>query len=138
MKKSVIIVIGIIYIASIVFIGFFGMKITAFDEIYYVKKVECTNFEITKVASDGAKVIQFIFDPAKSQEENVFQLQWKVLPEDASNRNVEFVYDKESKVGSVDMFGRVFIEGKGSITIDIVSTDGSNIKEKVRIVSKSI
>lgn len=40
MKKSTIILIILIYLASIVVIGFFGMKIKVYDEVKYVKKIE--------------------------------------------------------------------------------------------------
>ena len=40
MKKSTILLILIIYIASIVVIGFFGMQIKVFDEIKYINSIE--------------------------------------------------------------------------------------------------
>ena len=40
MKKSTILLIILIYLASIVVIGFFGMKIRVYDEIKYVKNIE--------------------------------------------------------------------------------------------------
>ena len=52
MKKSVIILIGIIYIASIFVVGFFGMKIKSFDTIIYITDIECTNENVTTKAKD--------------------------------------------------------------------------------------
>ncbi len=40
MKKSTIIMIFIIYVASIVAIGFFGMKVKIYDEVKYIKRIE--------------------------------------------------------------------------------------------------
>ena len=40
MKKSTTILILIVYVASIVLVGFFGMSIKIYDEIKYVKKIE--------------------------------------------------------------------------------------------------
>lgn len=40
MKKSTVLLIFIIYLASIVVIGFFGMKIKVYDEIKYVKSID--------------------------------------------------------------------------------------------------
>ena len=40
MKKSTILLIILIYLASIVVIGFFGMKIKVYDEIKYVKNID--------------------------------------------------------------------------------------------------
>lgn len=40
MKKSTIIIILIVYLASIVLIGFFGMKVKVYDKVKYVKSIE--------------------------------------------------------------------------------------------------
>ena len=40
MKKSTAILIIIIYVASIILVGFFGMSVKVYDEIKYVKKIE--------------------------------------------------------------------------------------------------
>lgn len=137
MKKSVIIIIGVIYIASIVLIGFLGMKITSYDEIFYVNKIECIN-ENAVEKEDGSKSIEFIYDENLPPEENVVQIFWKVYPEDATNRRVEFMYDKESKVGYVDNNGRVWLKRVGTLTVQIKSTDGSNIIQIVKIISKAL
>lgn len=134
MKKSVIIIIGVIYIASIVLIGFFGMKITAYDEILYVTKIECLNQNAT-TSSDGTLTLMFNYDSSKSPEENVLQIEWKVYPEDASNKRVAFVYDVDSKVGSVDKYGRVFLKKKGLLLVYIQSTDGSAVGKTLQIIS---
>ena len=39
MKKSTTILILIIYVASIVLVGFFGMSVKVYDEIKYVKQI---------------------------------------------------------------------------------------------------
>lgn len=40
MKKSTVLVIFIIYVVSIVVIGFFGMSVKVYDEIKYIKSIE--------------------------------------------------------------------------------------------------
>lgn len=40
MKKTTVLLIFIIYVASIVVIGFFGMSVKVYDEIKYVKSIE--------------------------------------------------------------------------------------------------
>lgn len=42
MKKSTIITIFIIYVASIIAIGFFGIKVKIYDEVKYVKSITIT------------------------------------------------------------------------------------------------
>ena len=43
MKKSVVILIGIIYIASIALVGFLGIKHKVFEEVIPVERVELLN-----------------------------------------------------------------------------------------------
>ena len=43
MKKSVIVLIFLVYLASIVFINIFGMKILAYDTEVYATGIECIN-----------------------------------------------------------------------------------------------
>ena len=40
MKKSTVLLIFMIYVASIVIIGFFGMRIKIYDEVKYINKIE--------------------------------------------------------------------------------------------------
>ncbi|MBO4569695.1 MAG: hypothetical protein J5689_00560 [Clostridia bacterium] len=40
MKKSTVLIIFIVYVASIVLIGFFGMTVKVYDEIKYVKSIQ--------------------------------------------------------------------------------------------------
>lgn len=40
MKKSTVIIILIVYLASIVVVGFFGMKVKVYDKIKYVQSIE--------------------------------------------------------------------------------------------------
>ena len=58
MKKSVVVLIGIIYIASIFVVGFFGMQIKAFDTIIYISDIECSNENVI-ANPDGSKKIRF-------------------------------------------------------------------------------
>ena len=62
MRKSVIIMIGIIYIASIFVVGFFGMKVKVFETTVYITDIECTNENI-KVKPDESKEILFDYLP---------------------------------------------------------------------------
>ena len=42
MKKSTIIIILIVYLASIIVVGFFGMRVKVYDKVKYVKSIEVT------------------------------------------------------------------------------------------------
>lgn len=136
MKKSVILIIGIIYVASIVFIGFFGMKITAYNVTVYATKVECINEEAT-IQNDYKYIIAY-YDETKPPEENVYQILWKVYPDDCTNKKVDFVYDQDSKIASVDEFGRVWIKKSGIFYVTIQNTIKSTVTEKIMFYFKKI
>lgn len=56
MKKSTTLLIILIYLASIVVIGFFGMKIKVYDEIKYVKSIDM------KVEAENSEMFDFLDD----------------------------------------------------------------------------
>lgn len=135
MKKSVIVLIGIIYILAIVVVSFFGLKIETFNETIYVTEVEYTNEDI-KISQGGDEkyvVIQYVDD-----EENptTYQLEWRVYPDDASRKIVSFAYDETKTYVTVNEFGAVIFSGKGSITVYISSTDGTAKTDALTIIAK--
>ena len=131
MKKSVIILIGIIYIASIVFISFFGMKMVLYNETVYVEKVECINDDL-KENSSGEKYIILNYEDGL-----VYQIRWRVYPDNASNKEVEFVYDKQNKMAEINSFGAVIFKPMtrtNTLSVQIRSTDGTNRSIKLKII----
>ncbi len=141
MKKSVIILIGIIYIASIVIVGFFGMQIKAFDTIVYITDIECTNEEVvTKV--DGSKEIKFDYDTTKDDMENTIILTYEVFPKNSTLKGTEAVkltYDTTHKLidkGLWEVDGlTITFKSKGVLTFYLKSLDGSNIIETINIIA---
>lgn len=129
MKKSIVLLIGVIYIASIIFIGFFGMKITAYKVDIYVSDIEILNEDLK--VSNGKNSIVFSYDPQASKEENVYFLTWRVYPENATNKSVNFVYDTQSTVASVDKAGRIWVNKPGVLTIQIVSNQKSSVSKEI-------
>ncbi len=128
MKKSVIILIGIIYIMAIVTVSFFGLKIGEFDSTTYVTNVEFTNSNIEKL-KNGDKIIYVTYS-----ENATFQLEWEVTPNDATHKEVNIIYDSATTVGSVDQNGLVTINSKGVLKITISSVDGSAKKDSLKLI----
>ena len=124
MKKSVVILIAIIYISSIALVSFFGLRHKTFNEIVYVERVEILN-ENYSIDDNGEKYITV-------RDSNQFQLEWRVYPDNATNKEVDFVYDTTNTKFTVDENGIVTCStGKGAITVQIVSKDG--VKDKILI-----
>lgn len=133
MKKSVIVLIGVIYVIAIAVVSFFGLKIDTLNEVIYVDKIECTNEEI-RVASDGTKYISIKY---VEDDENppTIQLYWHVYPDEASRKTVKFVYDESRNIADVNSFGTVVFKSKGTVTIYITSTDGSAKTEVIKVIA---
>ena len=137
MKKSVVMLILVIYVASVAVIGVFGMKSVLYDEKIYIEKITCINAEAKDVEEtiDGRTVtIQRVIIDYKESEETTFWIQWRVFPEDASFRRVEFVSGNEN-VATVDGQGIVRFIKKGTVTIYINALDGSKIQGIVNITA---
>ena len=148
MKKSTLLVIGIIYIASIVVISIFGLKTVIWDVVIPVKSIECLNTSDDKATveetADGKKFIKIKYGEPGSIEDGIptgtmLQLEWRVLPDNATTKEVRFVYNKElTRVNFVKNsddkeLGLILFTGKVKLDLQIVSTDGTRVVEEVVI-----
>lgn len=147
MKKSTLIVIGIIYIASIVIISVFGLKAVVWDVVTPVTAIECLNEsddKSTVTEEDGKKFIKIKFDEPGKLENGVptgtmLQLYWRVLPDNATNKEVRFVYNTELtranfiKNNDGTELGLILFSGKIKLDLSIVSTDGTRVVEDIVI-----
>ena len=48
MKKTIVIVILVVYIASIAVVNFFGLAIKEFDGVEYVQEIKCNSITVIK------------------------------------------------------------------------------------------
>ena len=148
MKKSTLLVIGIIYIASIVAISIFGLKTVIWDVVIPVKSIECLNTSDDKATveetADGKKFIKIKYGEPGSIEDGIptgtmLQLEWRVLPDNATTKKVRFVYNTElTRVNFVkndngEELGLILFTGKVKLDLQIVSTDGTRVVEEVVI-----
>ena len=148
MKKSTLIVIGIIYIASIVIISVFGMKAVVWDVVTPVTAIECLNETDDKstvtINEDGNKLIKIKYEEPGKIENGIptgtmLQLQWRVLPDNATNKQIRFVYNENLtraefvKMSDGSELGLILFTGKIKLDLSIVSTDGTRITEDIVI-----
>ncbi len=130
MKKSVAILIGIIYVVSIVVVGFFGLKIKGFDTTTYVTEVTFIGNELDEM-DDGTKFVEITYS-----ETHTYQLKWRVSPDDATHPEVSFGYDETTNVGEVSQDGLVTFYRPGVISVYIHSTDGSSKNDYIKVIAK--
>ena len=167
MKKTIVIVILVVYIASIAVVNFFGLKIKEFDHVEYVQEIKCDSITVlneTPVTvspyipepdANGIAIPEFYFDfipgtytadaASIASNPNRVRLDYEVLPHAADGSNVGFVFqDTFDKDGNllVDFDEAtqtfVFLAPIEMIEVTLKSTDGSNIKTTIRIMGVEV
>ncbi len=161
MKKTIVIVILVVYIASIAVVNFFGLAIKEFDGVEYVEEIKCNSitvmnenpktygehqFENGKVPEDGIPEYWFGFiegnydktPESLASNPNAVRIDYEVLPHTADGSKVDFIFEEKNYV-YFDEETRtfVFLRNNRSLTVTIVSTDVSNVKTTIEIKSKS-
>ncbi len=144
MKKWTLVVIAVVYIASIVFISLFGLKAVVYNEVIPVTAIECLNESDDKTEvyfSSDIKVIKVPFLKAGNIENlsgTMVQLTQRVLPDNASNKGVKYVYNDNENVEFVQgedgrALGLVIIKGRVVLKVKIMAVDGSKVFTEVVI-----
>lgn len=147
MKKSTLIIILIIYVASVALINFFGLKVKVYEEIINVTKIECINetdehCEVKPLPS-GKKQLNVNFTtPADPNNLNVgtkLIIKYRVTPDNATKKDVRFIMVPEQDNAQFfkDEFGHetglILFTGKAMFDVNIVSTDGMKVSTQVLI-----
>lgn len=130
MKKSVVIIIGIIYGLSIVLVTLFGIKHQSFNEVIYVNQVEIIE-ENASYKSDGSKYITLSPD---ENGDRTYQLVWKVTPENANNTSVSIIYDESKQHVNIDENGLVTFTARGSVEVTIQANDSTQMSDTITII----
>ena len=132
MKKSVVILIAIIYIASIALVSFFGLQLKTFNEIVYSTGIELLNEDIKpKVDPTGND-----WALAEKGEDGIwrYQLQWRVYPDNVTNDGVTFSYDNQNNTVFINEDGVITFTKKGVVTVTILPKDASpNVSATIKI-----
>lgn len=132
MKKSVIVLILVIYIASIAIVGFFGAQVVSYNNVVLAERLEITNEDL-KTTTDSKGEYKYIV--LTYEDGLAYSLAWKIYPENAK-QEVEYVYDKTSDVAFVNAWGGVVFNKKGTITIQVRAGGGvSTVMDRVKIIA---
>ena len=159
MKKTIIILILVVYVASIALVNFLGTKTKVTDGTVYVTSITCEtittlNGENKKIApysfnEDNVPIFIFRFDNPTGEEftteessiaknPNVIQLNLDVLPHNAETQNLKYVFDdityKDELVYKEEIGAFVVIVPYSVFYITIKATDGSNTSTTVGFV----
>lgn len=131
MKKSVVIIIALIYVASVALVSFFGLQFKVFEEVIPVERIEITN--------EGQKYHDrygdyYVLYPNEKGEWRI-KIDYRVYPENASNTKVDFAYE-EVDCATVDEYGVVTFSEPGTLKVIIIAKDGSNAEDALLIIAK--
>lgn len=133
MKKSVIILIALIYVASVALVSFFGLQFKVFEEVIPVERVEITNEVDDYNETWGDYVV--ITQPNEKGEVR-YQINYRVYPENATNTKVNFSYQATPEgCATIDEFGVVSFTGPGMIKVFVITTDGGDAQDTITILS---
>ena len=154
MKKTMLIAIIIVYIASIVAVNFFGLEIKNFEGNIYVNDIECnvvlkreddTQVMVNdQVANDDRTWYIFTFVEGNYSADdltgntNIALIEYHAYPDNADNKQVKFIYDKNAAEGLCvfrEDIATIYFLKKGGISVTVEAADGSKIKEKLFIVA---
>ena len=166
MKKTIVVIILAVYIASIAIVNFFGLEVKIFDGITYVSSIQCDS--ITFLGNNGEKIAPsqftgknydiplFIFDfippdpsnPYTTEADsitnnpNIIQIDYEILPHDAPNGKdaVKFEYDEAAGVAVFHDLSTsfIFLKPNKLFTITIKATDGSNVSTQICVMARMV
>ena len=137
MKKSVVILIAIIYLAAIFVVGILGTKITAFNVMVYITDIECINKGVVDMGNNHKRLV-FDYNPdATDVLENALFIDYKVYPSDSSLRGsdaVEVYVEDNDNLFTHNGVTFTFHNAPGFVTVQLKALDGSNVIEYVEII----
>ena len=131
MRKSVIILIGVIFVLAVFTVSFFGLKTQVYDEKIYISKIEIINEDV-KQTNSGENYIIIDYD----EDNPNFIIQRKIYPENATTKVVEYLYDETNPFATVDSTGVVTFTSSGAITVYVSAKDGSGVMTTLKIIAK--
>ncbi len=112
MKKSVILIIGIVYLASILIVGLMGIRMKFYNPTVYVSSIEyCPEGTLDESASNNARSVyrngtqmEVVMKEGSAEDYDVyirdtfeeditFELKFTVKPENATNDSLDYAFD---------------------------------------------
>jgi len=111
MKKSVVILIAIIYVLAIALVSFFGLQFKMFEQIIPVETLEILNEGLLQSEKWGRyTVVNLVGGNGE------FRIEYRVHPDDATNKTLDF---KPTVVtGSDTVLDHVSVGENGVVTIN--------------------
>ena len=167
MKKTIVVIILAVYVASIAIVNLFGLEVRIFDGTTYVSNIQCDTvtfqgenskvlYPVQYAGKDGdIPVFEFNFIPADENNPytlenldnnpNVVTINYELIPHlsDSKLNAVKFEYDEDAGVAVFHNFqdimqSFVFLKPDVALTITIRAIDGYNTSTQIRIKGRTV
>lgn len=134
MKKSVVILIALIYAASIVLVGYLGLKAKTYNDVYPVERLEILN-EYIESPGTGDKYIVFNH---RDGEDPTLQFECRVLPENATDKKIIYKLEGDVTIATISEDGLLtfFVDqilGPSSVTVHIYANQNTAVEEEITV-----
>jgi hypothetical protein len=132
MKKSVIMLIVLIYAAAVFLVGFLGRNPKVFEAVIPVERVEITNEADDENSRWGKYVV--IEPDAKGRMQ--YQINYQVYPENATTSSITFTIEAApADCATIDeKTGLVTFTKSGIVKVFVVAADGSTSQDTFTVV----
>ena len=132
MKKSVVILIALIYAASIVLVGYLGLKAKTYNDVFPVEKIEILT-EYSEVRDTGEKYIIFNSESGKN---STLQFECRVLPDNATDKKIIYKLASDCTIATISENGLLTfmtdkIQSVSSLTVYIYANQNPAVQEEV-------
>ncbi|MBO5945966.1 MAG: hypothetical protein J6Q69_05105 [Clostridia bacterium] len=144
MKKTVIIMIGVIYVVAIALVAFLGINYKTFDPVYYIKDIEIIGDGV-EIQPDGTKKAIVYLDSNNTatytikchyatteDEAGTGEIVWR----DANTEKLAFSIDTQTTCATVSESGVVTFTKFGAVKVRVLPTDNSDCYDEIYIVAK--
>ena len=130
MKKSVVILIALVYVASIALVSFFGLQFKVFNEEIYVDGITVQNEGKKNNETFGDYVVVSL------SKGNTYVIDTRVSPDNATNKKINFVAEPSVEgCAEVNEDGVVTLHTAGTFVKVMMSpADGSDVQASITIV----
>ena len=130
MKKSVVILIALVYVASIALVSFFGLQFKVFNEEVYVDGIAVQNEGQKANDTFGSYVTVSL------SQNNTYVIDTRISPDNATNKKINYTAEPSIEgCASVDENGVVTLNQSGTfVKIMMTPADGSDVQTSLTIV----
>lgn len=162
MKKTIVIIILAVYVASIAVVNFFGLEVSMFDGVTYVESIQCDSVLFhgdnskkllpTQYVGKNGNIPLFIFEfipnedggnytsdaDALDSNPNIIQINYEIFPHLADEAGIKFEYDENAGTAIFHELSSsfIFLKPNKMLTVTIKATDGSNVSTQVCIMGR--